>query len=186
MSRRRSERPPQYQLSLDLELDRVRRAEVSAYRAAALELADQVDPSSRFVRALNERVAIQTPADAASHLQTKVFHPFAQFEQEEFWVLLLNTKNYVTHEAMVYRGTVNTMYVRVAEVFREAIRLNAVGIILSHCHPSGEPTPSPEDVRVTELAVEAGKLLEILVLDHIVIGAGRWVSMKERQLGFKS
>ena len=86
----------------------------------------------------------------------------------------------------MYRGTVNTMYVRVAEVFREAIRLNAVGIILSHCHPSGEPTPSPEDVRVTELAVAAGKLLEITVLDHIIVGAGRWVSMKERQLGFKS
>lgn len=186
MPRRRTEHYPRYQLSLDLELDRVRRAEVAAYRAAALELADQIEPSGRFVRALSERIAIQTPADAATYLQTQVFHPFAQFEQEEFWVLLLNTKNYVTHEAMVYRGTVNTVYVRVAEVFREAIRLNAVGVILSHCHPSGEPTPSPEDVRVTELAVEAGKLLDITVLDHIIVGAGRWVSMKERQLGFKS
>lgn len=185
MPRRRSEHQPRYQLSLDLELDRVRQAEVAAYRAAALELADQVDQPSRFVRALNERVVIQTPADAANHLQTEVFQPFVRFEQEEFWVLLLNTKNYVTHEAMVYRGTVNTIHVRVAEIFRDAIRLNAVGIILSHCHPSGEPTPSPEDVRVTELAVEAGKLLDIAVLDHIIIGAGSWVSMKERQLGFK-
>jgi DNA repair protein RadC len=173
-------------LSLDLELDRVKRAEVAAYRAAALELADQVEQPSRFMRALNERVVIHSPADAAHHLQTRIFHPFAQFEQEEFWVLLLNTKNYVTHEAMVYRGTANTIFIRVAELFRDAIRVNAVGIILSHCHPSGEPTPSPEDVRVTELAVEAGKLLDIGVLDHIIIGDISWVSMKDRQLGFKS
>lgn len=135
MPRRRSEHRPRYQLSLDLELDRVQRAAVAAHRAAALELAGQAEPSGRFVRALNERVAIHTPADAALHLQAQVFQPFAQFEQEEFWVLLLNTKNYVTHEAMVYRGTVNTIYVRVAEIFRNAIRLNAVGIILSHCPP---------------------------------------------------
>ena len=163
----------------------MKRAEVAAYRAAALELADQAESASRFVRALNERVVIHSPADAAHYLQTQVFQPFAQFEQEEFWVLLLNTKNVVTHEAMVYRGTANTIFIRVAELFRDAIRLNAVGLILSHCHPSGEPTPSPEDVRATELAVEAGKLLDITVLDHVIVGAGSWVSMKERQLGFK-
>ena len=162
----------------------MKRAEVAAYRAAALELTAQVEQPGRFVRVLNERVTIQSPADAAHYLQTRIFHPFAQFEQEEFCVLLLNTKNYVTHETMVYRGTANTIFIRVAELFRDAIRVNAVGVILSHCHPSGEPTPSPEDVRTTELAVEAGKLLDITVLDHIIVGAGSWVSMKDRQLGF--
>ena len=73
---------------------------------------------------------------------------------------------------------------RVGEVFREAIRLNAAALIVAHNHPSGDPTPSPEDVNVTRQIVEAGKLLDIDVLDHLVIGQGRWVSLKERGLGF--
>jgi DNA repair protein RadC len=185
MPRGRREQHPLYQLPLALELDRARHAAIAQYRAAVLDLAKQDEQPGRFVRALHERITIHSPSDAAHHLQTQIFHPFSQFEQEEFWVLLLNTKNHLTHETMVYRGTVNKMYVRVAEVFREAIRLNAVSLILSHCHPSGEPTPSPEDVRMTELVVEAGKLLDISILDHVVVGAKHWVSMKERQLGFK-
>jgi DNA repair protein RadC len=74
--------------------------------------------------------------------------------------------------------------VRIGEVFRAAIRRNACSIIVAHNHPSGDPTPSPEDVRVTEMLVDAGKLLDIAVLDHIVIGRNRFVSLKERGLGF--
>lgn len=87
--------------------------------------------------------------------------------------------------ALVYSGSLNTTVVRVAEVFREAIRSNSAGIIVVHNHPSGDPTPSPEDVRVTEMLVEAGALLDINVLDHLVIGRNRYVSLKERGLGFK-
>jgi DNA repair protein RadC len=87
---------------------------------------------------------------------------------------------------MVYRGTLNTVFVRVAEIFKEAIRMNAASIIVAHCHPSGEPTPSPEDVRITERAVEVGRQLDIDLLDHIIVGKGRWVSLKERGLGFKA
>ena len=72
-----------------------------------------------------------------------------------------------------------------AEVFREAIRANSAGIIVVHNHPSGDPTPSPEDVRVTEMLVQAGALLDISVLDHLVIGRNRYVSLKEQGLGFK-
>jgi DNA repair protein RadC len=97
--------------------------------------------------------------------------------------LLLNTKNRITHEALVYRGTVNSIYIRPAELFKEAVRVNAPALLLSHVHPSGDPTPSPEDVRVTELSVQAGKLLGIDVLDHLIIGNDVWFSLKESGFG---
>jgi DNA repair protein RadC len=113
-----------------------------------------------------------------------VFTPFEDFEQEELWVLMLNTKNRITHDSLVYRGQIDTIVVRMAEVFRPAVRVNARTIIVSHCHPSGDPTPSPEDVRVTEDIRQAGQLLGIELLDHLVIGMDKWVSLKERGLGF--
>ncbi len=106
-------------------------------------------------------------------------------EQEQMRAVLLDTKNNVLRVATVYTGSLNTAVVRIGEVFREAIRANCASIIVVHNHPSGDPTPSPEDVRVTEMLVEAGKLLDIAVLDHIVIGRNRYVSLKERGLGFK-
>jgi DNA repair protein RadC len=82
---------------------------------------------------------------------------------------------------------VNSSQIRVGEIFKEAIRKNAPAIIVVHNHPSGDPTPSPDDVAVTRAIMEAGKLLDVEVLDHIVIGVGkdRWVSLKERGLGFQ-
>jgi len=74
--------------------------------------------------------------------------------------------------------------VRIGEIFKEPIRLNSASIIVVHNHPSGDPTPSPEDVVVTRQIIEAGQLLDIDVLDHLVIGSGRFVSMRERGLGF--
>ena len=98
--------------------------------------------------------------------------------------MLLNTKNPVIDVLTVYRGTINTAPVRVAEVFREAIRRNAAAIILAHNHPSGDPKPSPEDRALTGEVAEAGKLLGIELLDHLVISQARWVSLRERGLGF--
>ena len=187
MPRRRKETVSPFQLSLALEFARRHTEPTTAdYRSAALDLAAQAVDTGRFVRSVHDELVVRSPSDAANYFTSRIYTPFEQFEQEEFWVLLLNTKNRVTHEAMIYRGTVNTIYVRVAEVFREAIRHNATYILLSHCHPSGDPTPSPEDVRVTEMAREAGQLLDISLLDHIVVGNSRWVSMKERGLGFKT
>ena len=97
----------------------------------------------RFVRAVRDEIIVRTPADAAEHLIRHVYTPFDQFDQEELWTCLLNSRNRITHEVMVYRGTVNTVRVRVAEIFKEAVRTNAAGFVLSHCHPSGDPTPSP-------------------------------------------
>jgi DNA repair protein RadC len=84
----------------------------------------------------------------------------------------------------IYQGSVNSTSFRVGELFREAVRHNASSMILVHNHPSGDPTPSPEDVQVTRILVEAGKMMDIEVLDHLVIGHGKYVSLKERRLGF--
>jgi DNA repair protein RadC len=85
---------------------------------------------------------------------------------------------------MIYRGTVNTVSIRQAELLKEAVRVNSPSLIISHIHPSGDPTPSPEDVQVTRLVKEAAELLDIELVDHIVVGKGTWVSLKERGLGF--
>jgi hypothetical protein len=139
----------------------------------------------RFVREVAEPVYVRAPLDAAQHLITRVYVPFEAFDQEELFVLLLNTKNRITHEAMVYRGTIDMVQIRLAELFKPAIQVNAPNIILSHNHPSGRPDLSPADVRVTQEALQAAQLLGIALLDHIVVGAeGAWVSMKEKGVGF--
>jgi DNA repair protein RadC len=106
-------------------------------------------------------------------------------EQEHLRVVLLNTKNHVLGMPTVYRGSLNTSVIRTAEVFRDAVKENCASIIVVHNHPSGDPTPSPEDVRVTRDLVAAGKLLDIEVLDHLVIGRNRYVSLRQKKLGFE-
>ncbi len=144
-------------------------------------------PQGRFLREVSHPTRITSPQAAADYLSQQVYHPFPTFDQEELWVLLLNTKNVITHDALIYRGTVNSAVIRIAEVFKPAVWVNAAAIIISHCHPSGDPTPSPEDVQVTRSVVEAGQLLGIDVLDHLVIGNNnRWTSLKEGGVGFAS
>jgi DNA repair protein RadC len=127
-----------------------------------------------------ERPSINSPADAAA----LVMYEMSALEQEHLRVILLDIRNRVLEVADVYRGSVNSSQVRVGEVFKAAVRRNAPALIVIHNHPSGDPTPSPDDVAVTRAVVQAGKLLDVVVLDHLVIGQGRWVSMKERGLGF--
>lgn len=128
-----------------------------------------------------ERPTINSPADAAALVQ----HEMSLLEQEHLRVILLDRRNRVLDIIEVYHGSVNSAQVRVGEVFKEAVARMASAIIIVHSHPSGDPTPSPEDVAVTRAIVQAGKLLDISPLDHLVIGhGGRWVSMKERNLGF--
>ncbi len=127
-----------------------------------------------------ERPAINSPAEAAALVQ----YEMSALEQEHLRVLLLDRRNRVLETVEIYRGSVNSSQVRVGEIFKEAVRKNASGLIVVHNHPSGDPTPSPDDVAVTRAIVQAGKLLDVEVLDHLVIGQGRWVSLKERGLGF--
>ncbi|PKN93031.1 MAG: hypothetical protein CVU44_11405 [Chloroflexi bacterium HGW-Chloroflexi-6] len=105
-------------------------------------------------------------------------------EQEHLRVMLLDRRNRVMEIVDLYRGSVSSSQIRVGEIFREAVRKNASAIIVAHNHPSGDPTPSPDDVAVTRAILQAGKLLDVDVLDHLVIGQGCWVSLKERGLGF--
>lgn len=142
---------------------------------AALELGRRLQATSP-----QERPQITGPADVANLLQLEM----GLLEQEQLRTVLLDTKNYVQRVVNVYSGSLNSASVRIGEVFREAIRANAASIIVVHNHPSGDPTPSPQDVHVTELLVEAGRLLDIEVLDHLVIGRNRFVSLKEQKLGF--
>ena len=108
----------------------------------------------------------------------------SNLKREELWIVVLDTRNRIRQLVKLYAGTVNQSNVRVAEVFRQAIIENAPSIIIAHNHPSGDPTPSPDDVALTRALVNAGQLLDIEVLDHLVIGCGRFVSLKERSLGF--
>jgi DNA repair protein RadC len=127
-----------------------------------------------------ERPSIHSPSDAFDILQ-----PFlGPLDHEELWVMGLDTRNRVMSLVKLYQGSVNSSQVRVGELFRQAIIDNSPAIILAHNHPSGDPAPSPDDIAVTRAIVEAGKLLDISVLDHLVVVASGYVSLKERGLGF--
>ncbi len=108
----------------------------------------------------------------------------AALDQEQLRVVLLDTKNKIIEMRVIYQGSVNEASVRIGELFRDAVRLHAVGIIVMHNHPSGDPTPSSADVALTSDVVAAGKLLDIKVLDHLIVGQGRHVSLKRLGLGF--
>lgn len=109
----------------------------------------------------------------------------ASLEREELRVVLLNTKHHIMSSFVVTTGSVNAATVRMAEVFTPAVKRNAPFIMLVHNHPTGDPTPSSADVQFTQDAVQAGALLDIGVLDHIIIGQGRHASMKRLGLGFR-
>jgi DNA repair protein RadC len=138
----------------------------------------------RHVREIREPLYVRTASDAVSYFLNQVYVPFEQFRQEQLYVLLLDQKNRITHDVMVYKGTVNAVNIRTAELFMEAVHFNSPSIIVAHNHPSGDPTPSPEDVVVTGTIYEAGKLLDIHLLDHLVIGRERFVSLRAQNLGF--
>lgn len=142
---------------------------------AAIELGRRLTTTSP-----EDRPTIHNPADAAALVQ----YEMGALEQEELWVMLLDTRNHVIQIERLYKGSLNTSMVRVGEVFKAAIRRNCNSIIVCHNHPSGDPTPSAEDVALTRSLISAGRLLDIEVLDHLVICALRFVSLKERGLGF--
>jgi DNA repair protein RadC len=127
-----------------------------------------------------ERPTINSPADAAALVQ----YEMGLLEQEHLRVLLLDRRNRVMDIVEIYHGSVNSSQVRIGEVFRPAIQRMASAIIACHNHPSSDCTPSPDDVAVTRAMVQAGKLLDISLLDHLVLSFKSFVSLKERGLGF--
>ena len=142
---------------------------------AAIELGRRL-----MLESPEERPTINSPADAAALVQ----YEMSALEKEEMRVILLDTRNHVVDIVTVAHGSLNSAQMRIGEVFTPAVRKNVAALIAVHNHPSGEPTPSPNDVAITRALIEAGKLLDIEVLDHLVIGLGKYVSLKEKKLGF--
>jgi DNA repair protein RadC len=134
----------------------------------------------RLLEPSGERPIINSPSDAASLVMSEM----SLLEEEHLRVLLIDTRNRVLDIVEIYRGSVNSSQVRVGELFKPAIQRMVPALICVHNHPSQDPTPSPDDVAVTRAIVAAGKLLDIDVLDHLIIGGSRWVSLKEKGLGF--
>jgi DNA repair protein RadC len=154
---------------------------VGEAKAAQIKAAIELGKRLRDDDNEEERRTIHSPGDAAD----LVMYEMAGLMQENLWVILTDTRNRVISIEKLYQGSLNASTVRVAELFRAAIIRHAACILVVHNHPSGDPTPSPEDVALTRAVVQAGRLLDIQVLDHLVIGRGRYVSLKERGLGFE-
>lgn len=126
------------------------------------------------------RWSIRGPRDVADRLILQM----GGLEREELRVVILDTKNHVLRVATVYQGNVSASLVRVGELYRDAVRLNAASVILVHNHPSGDPTPSPDDLHLTAEALAAGRLLDIGLLDHLIIGHDAFVSLRDRGVDF--
>lgn len=126
------------------------------------------------------RWTIRAPRDVADRLLPEM----ARLEREELRVLLLNAKNGVIRTSTVYVGNVSAALVRVAELFRDAVRAHAAGLIVVHNHPSGDPEPSPDDLHLTAEAIAAGRLLDLPLLDHVILAADGYVSLRDRGVAF--
>ena len=144
---------------------------------ASMEIANRILASNP-----DQRPRISSPDDVTNLIGLEM----SLLEQEQLRVVLLNTRNEVIGIRKLYEGTTNQAQVRIAEVFKDAVRANAVAIVVVHNHPSGDPSPSSADIELTRELVEAGKILDVKVLDHMIIGHGRHVSMKRLGLGFAS
>lgn len=123
-----------------------------------------------------ERYVVSSPKDGADYVMEEMRH----LKQEHFVVLFLNTKNQIIHQQTIFIGSLNASIVHPREIFREAVKRSAASIICIHNHPSGDPTPSKEDIHVTRRLVDSGKMIGIELLDHLIIGDRKYVSLKEK------
>lgn len=143
--------------------------------AKAAQIKAAIEVGNRIAQHKPEdHVMITSPQDVADQVQ----YEMAGFEQEELWVLLLDSRNRYFNTEKLYRGSLNSSSVRPAEIFKSGIRLNAAALIIVHNHPSGDPSPSPEDTQLTRMLIEAGEMLELPILDHIIVGSQGICSIK--------
>jgi len=147
----------------------------AAQLKAAIELGRRLTVASP-----EEKAVVRSPEDAAR----LVMYEMGALEVEHLKVMLLDTRSKLIRIVQVYVGSLNASLIRVGEIFKEAVRANAASLIVVHNHPSGDPSPSPEDIAVTHEIVSAGQLLDVEVLDHLIIGKNRFVSLKSKGLGF--
>ncbi|WP_429651240.1 RadC family protein [Aeribacillus pallidus] len=146
-------------------------------KAKAVQLLASVELGRRIHNlTFEDRYVIRSPEDGAKY----VMEELRFLSQEHFVCLYLNTKNQVMHKQTVFIGSLNASIVHPREVFKEALRRSAASLICVHNHPSGDPTPSREDIEVTRRLVECGRMLGIEVLDHLIIGEKKYVSLKEK------
>ncbi len=143
----------------------------TAQLKAALEMGKRL-----MLEEPERKYQVRSADDAASLFRMEMMH----LDHEEMHLLILDTKNQVIEKLRSYKGTVNSSVLRAAEIYRPAVIRNCPSVIVCHNHPSGDPTPSPEDIEVTRQLVEAGKVLDIELLDHIIVGNPRYTSLKER------
>lgn len=149
--------------------------------AKAMQIMATVELAQRLLALPSEdRPVMRTAADAA-----RLMMDMAHLQQEHVRVILVDSGQRVLHVSTIYIGTLNASVLRTAEIFREAITRNSPAVILVHNHPSGDPAPSPEDIEFTRNLISAGKLLDIQILDHLIIGHPGWFSMRESKLAFK-
>ena len=161
----------------DVELDEV--PGVGPVRAAQLAAAFEL--GRRLVADWPQgRWTVRAPRDVGERLVPQM----GFLEREELRVVLMNARNAVLRLVTVYQGNVSSSLVRIGELFRDAVRLNAAGLILVHNHPSGDPTPSPDDLRLTAEALAAGRLLDIQLLDHLIVAGDGFVSLRDRGVAF--
>ncbi|MBD2870453.1 RadC family protein [Paenibacillus arenilitoris] len=145
--------------------------------AKALQLRAGIELGRRMARSrIGDAVVVRKPQDAADYVMEELRY----LKKEHFVCLFLNTKNHIIARETLSIGTLNASLVHPREVFRAAIQRSSASIVCAHNHPSGDPAPSPEDIALTKRLAEAGELVGIEVLDHIVIGDGRFVSLKEQ------
>ncbi|WHY84875.1 DNA repair protein RadC [Neobacillus novalis] len=145
--------------------------------AKAIQILAAVEIGRRISNlSYNDRYVIRSPEDGAKYLMNDMRF----LSQEHFVCLYLNTKNQVIHKQTVFIGSLNASIVHPREVFREALKRSAASVIAVHNHPSGDPAPSREDIEVTKRLVECGKIIGIDLLDHLIIGENKFVSLKEK------
>jgi DNA repair protein RadC len=141
----------------------------------AIRLRALMEIARRLIRPKDQPYQIKSADDAARFIRMDMMY----LDHEELHVLVLNTKNHLVECVKLYKGTVYSSATRTSEIFRLAIMRNCPHIIVCHNHPSGDPSPSPEDIAFTRQLVKAADLLEIDLLDHLIIGNPRYISLKE-------
>ncbi|MEK5026412.1 MULTISPECIES: RadC family protein [Paenibacillus] len=145
--------------------------------AKAVQLKAGIELGRRMANSrLTEPVTIRSPQDAAEILTEQLRY----LQKEHFVCLFLNTKNHVIAQETLSMGSLNASIVHPREVFRAAMKCSSAAIICAHNHPSGDPTPSPEDISLTSRLLQAGEIVGIDVLDHLIIGDSSFVSLKEK------
>jgi DNA repair protein RadC len=148
-------------------------------RVKAIELLCLAEITKRMSKEIHrDRLKLVTPQSVADYYMQDMRH----LTREQVLLLMMDSKNKIIKDMIVSEGTVNTSIMPTREIFVQAVKHEAVNIILLHNHPSGDPTPSAEDIRVTKKLSEAGNLIGITLMDHLIIGDNRYISLKEQGL----